>query len=432
MISLHTTAQQPPANAKIYYTDLFDGLSTQPILNRIGWDGSGLTNLVSGLSHPRGIALDVAGGKMYWTEPGIRAIRRANLDGTGIEFLLATADSAGGIALDVAAGKLYWTGGISDPRVRRSNLNGTGVEDLITTGQIAPVGITIDTIRGKLYWTDLEGSLNGTGSIKRSNLNGSNVETLLTGIDEANGVACDAVAGKIYWTETRSKKIQRANLDGTDLKDLVVGLLNPTTISLDLVARKMYWTDSRGIGTGNRILKANLDGSNIETVVNGGFPWGIAVDDGSTECSPHKAKATAQIVNGFLVGYTITDPGCGYTNAPAVLIQGGGGNGATATATVRSGQVTAINITSAGCCYTSVPNIAIGSPPFVPTVSIAVSKVKVTQNVVLGRTYVLQASIDLVTWITTGPPFFADSETIVSEFDVDVSGRFYRISQVAP
>jgi hypothetical protein len=147
-------------------------------------------------------------------------------------------------------------------------------------------------------------------------------------------------------------------------------------------------------------------------------------------CTPHKATATAVLVNGFVVGATITGAGCGYTNAPTVLIQGGGGIGAAATATVIGGQVTAINITDAGCCYTNLPLIVIGSPPFVPTVSIAVSKVKVTQNVVLGRTYVLETSTDLVTWTATGPQFTADSETIVTEFDVDAVGRFFRIRQV--
>ena len=136
------------------------------------------------------------------------------------------------------------------------------------------------------------------------------------------------------------------------------------------------------------------------------------------------------MINGFVIGATISDPGCGYTNAPTVLIQGGGGSGATATATVSGGQITAINITSAGFGYTSVPKVVIGSPPFVPTFSIAVSKVKVTQNVVLGRTYVLEASTDFITWTPTGPPFTAESETIVNEFDVDVTCRFFRLRQV--
>ncbi len=147
-------------------------------------------------------------------------------------------------------------------------------------------------------------------------------------------------------------------------------------------------------------------------------------------CSPHRATATATVVNGFVVGATLTDGGCGYTNAPLVLIQGGGGSGAAATAGVSNGVVVAINIINAGSGYTSVPKIEIASPPFVPTLSIRVSKQRVTQNVVLGRNYVLESSTDRITWTTVRPPFMAISETITEEFDVDDTGRFFRIRQV--
>jgi hypothetical protein len=148
-------------------------------------------------------------------------------------------------------------------------------------------------------------------------------------------------------------------------------------------------------------------------------------------CStPRRATATATIVNGFLVGTTITDSGCGYTNPPTVLIQGGGGTGATATATVSNGVVTGITVTSAGCCYTSTPKVVIGSPPFLPYLNIAVSKVNVTQNVTLGRNYVLESSSNAINWTATGPQFTADSESIVQEFEATVGNRYFRIRQV--
>ena len=135
-------------------------------------------------------------------------------------------------------------------------------------------------------------------------------------------------------------------------------------------------------------------------------------------------------MNGFVVGATITDPGCGYTNAPVVLIQGGGGSGATATAVITNGQVMRIIITDAGFGYDTPPRIAIASPSFVPTLNISVSRVKVTQNVVLGRHYVLDSSSDLARWTVTGQPFTAESETIENEFDVNVTGGFFRIREV--
>lgn len=147
-------------------------------------------------------------------------------------------------------------------------------------------------------------------------------------------------------------------------------------------------------------------------------------------CTPHKAKATAQLVNGFVVDASLTDSGCGYTNAPLVLIQGGGGSGATARAVITDGRVTDIIITDAGIGYETPPRIVIASPPFVPKVSINVSKVNVVQEVVLGRRYVLESSHTGQGWSEALPPFTAISESITNEFDTDLTGRFFRLREV--
>ncbi len=146
-------------------------------------------------------------------------------------------------------------------------------------------------------------------------------------------------------------------------------------------------------------------------------------------CTPRKARATVQLVNGFMVGATITDSGCGYTNAPLVLIEGGGGFGATATAVITDGRVTAIQISDAGFGYEQPPRILIASPPFVPRVSIQVSKVKVIQEVTLGRNYILEASHDSRGWEPVLPIFTATSENITNEFDTELTGRFFRVRE---
>jgi hypothetical protein len=147
-------------------------------------------------------------------------------------------------------------------------------------------------------------------------------------------------------------------------------------------------------------------------------------------CSPHAATATVQISEGAVSAAVVIDPGCGYTNPPAVLIQGGGGTGAKASAQIANGKVTAINVTAAGCCYTNTPAILIGSPPFQPAVSIEVSQVRVRQRVVLGRRYVLEASHNLSGWTPAGPIFTAEAEDLDSVFDVAAMGRFFRIREV--
>ncbi len=147
-------------------------------------------------------------------------------------------------------------------------------------------------------------------------------------------------------------------------------------------------------------------------------------------CTPHKAKATAELVNGFVVNASITESGCGYTNAPLVLIQGGGGSGATARAEITEGKVSRIVITSAGIDYETPPRIVIASPPFVPRLNISVSMVKVAQEIVLGRRYVLESSHNGKNWSEALAPFTAMDESITNEFDADETGRFFRIREV--
>jgi hypothetical protein len=64
-------------------------------------------------------------------------------------------------------------------------------------------------------------------------------------------------------------------------------------------------------------------------------------------------------------GYTVTeieigDPGFGYTAAPFITIEGGGGEGAEAQASIgRSGEITSVKVTNRGRGYVSAPSIRI-------------------------------------------------------------------------
>lgn len=66
----------------------------------------------------------------------------------------------------------------------------------------------------------------------------------------------------------------------------------------------------------------------------------------------------------------------------------------------------------------------------ISALSIKVSKVKVTQNLVIGSNYVLESSFDMNTWTNVGLPFTATIASVTNEFDVDVTGRFFRLRQV--
>jgi len=216
------------AGRKMYWTDI-----SYYTIERANLDGSGREVVThTNPSEPFGIALDVAGGKMYWTvtydDP---KIQRANLNGTGVEDLVAGLSYPTGIALDVAGGKMYWT---DSGKIQRANLDGRGMETLVTG--LSGSWIALDVAGGKMYWT-------GSGKIQRANLDGTGVEDVVTGLSDPAGIALDVAGGKMYWTDYSRHTIQRANLDGTGMELLVAAqlafpgrpLMFPWAIALDLM-----------------------------------------------------------------------------------------------------------------------------------------------------------------------------------------------------
>ncbi len=264
-----------PSNAQtLYWTDIGSSKIQRLDLQA----GIGVEDLLTAgqVSTPIDVAVDQEGGKMYWTEssPADFMIQRANLDGSNVEFVVTHLVSPSGIALDVAGGKIYWTD-IGAGKIQRSNLDGSAVEDLLAfIDVITPIDIALDIAENKIYWT--EGSL-ADFQISRADLDGSNVQFLVTHLVSPSGIALDVDSGKIYWTDLGTGKIQRSNLNGSGMEDLVAtGAIAPVRIALDLLAGKLYWTEASLADF--MISRANLDGSNVEVLVEGlTSPSGLTV-----------------------------------------------------------------------------------------------------------------------------------------------------------
>ena len=200
--------------------------------------------------------------KLYWATGG--KIQRGDLDGSNIEDVVNR--EAASIALDAMNGKIYWTH--ADDGIYRANLSdGTNIEHLVRDNiwSISGGRIALDVAGGKMYWTN--GKTNG---IFRANLDGSNAEEVLklfvgTPLD----IALDVAGGKMYWTQWEGNaSISRANLDGSDV-ELLINPGDRRGIALDVAGGKMYWTDGfDGIGM------ANLDGSNVRNFDTPDFTMG--------------------------------------------------------------------------------------------------------------------------------------------------------------
>ena len=76
--------------------------------------------------------LAVGGGKVYWTEQtsaSAGTVNGANLDGTGVTELVSTLSVPMGIAVDTAGSKVYWTA--SSGKIKRANLDGSRSEKVV-------------------------------------------------------------------------------------------------------------------------------------------------------------------------------------------------------------------------------------------------------------------------------------------------------------
>ena len=177
-------------------------------------------------SAPRRLAIDTANGRLYLTNSRGK-VQRMNLNGSGFQpDLVVNLASPLGIAVDAAGGKVYWTEqtGDNSGRIRRANLNGSNVQ-LVKELTSAPQGLAVDPSNGTLYLT------NAWGKVQRMNLNGSDFQpNFIVNLDSPQGIAVDVVGRKIYWTE--EGKIRRANLNGNSRQDVARGLGTPISIAL--------------------------------------------------------------------------------------------------------------------------------------------------------------------------------------------------------
>jgi hypothetical protein len=121
---------------------------------------------------------------------------------------------------------------------------------------------------GRLFVLDLS-----SGRVFSLNADGSDQKVIVTGCRHPDGIAVDVEAGHIYWTDMgvpnlNDGSIERADLDGRNRRMIVPegGTFTPKQLHLDKKNRKLYWSDREGM----RVMRSNLDGSKIETLVQTG------------------------------------------------------------------------------------------------------------------------------------------------------------------
>jgi hypothetical protein len=122
---------------------------------------------------------------------------------------------------------------------------------------------------GRLFLLEVSGN-----RIHAMNPDGSDKKVIVSDCRLPDGIAIDAEAGHIYWTNMGSTprvddgSIERADMDGKNRRVIVPQgvTYTPKQIQLDKENGKLYWCDREGM----RVMRCNLDGSGLETLVETG------------------------------------------------------------------------------------------------------------------------------------------------------------------
>jgi hypothetical protein len=143
---------------------------------------------------------------------------------------------------------------------------------IVATGGRMPDGIAVDVEAGHVYWTNMGSLGHNDGSIERVGLDGGHRTTIVPegAIHTPKQLQLDKRNGRLYWCDREGMRVMRANLDGSGIETLVQAGSSEADrgdqtkwcvgIAVDAERRQIYWTqkgpDKGGRG---RIFRAGID-----------------------------------------------------------------------------------------------------------------------------------------------------------------------------
>src|SRR5882757_6282788 len=161
---------------------------------------------------------------------------------------------------------------LSEDRVLSMDPDGAN-RKIIATGCRYPDGVVVDVEAGHVYWTNMGVPNLNDGSIERADIDGRNRQTIIPqGVTfTPKQLHLEKASGKLYWSDREGMRVVRANLDGSNVETLVdtsQGDPRPgpdatkwcVGIALDVERGKFYWTQKGGDNAEQgRILRASID-----------------------------------------------------------------------------------------------------------------------------------------------------------------------------
>jgi len=174
-------------------------------------------------------------------------------------------------AIKVNAGRLFFLD-VGGGRVFSSNSDGSDLKVIVSEGRRFPDGVVVDVSAGHIYWTNMGNPGSNDGTIERADLDGGNITDIIPegGTFTPKQLQLDKKNGKLYWSDREGMRVMRSNLDGSDIETLVQTGNDEADrrdakkwcvgIALDVESGKLYWSqkgeDNAGQG---RIFRANFE-----------------------------------------------------------------------------------------------------------------------------------------------------------------------------
>jgi len=244
----------------LYWTNMGNPSANDGSIERSDLDGSNVTHIIppGGTFTPKQLQLDKKNRKLYWCDREGMRVMRANLDGSNIETLVDTSEGDSrpgkdirkhcvGIALDVQGGKVYWTqkgpSNAGDGRIFRANLEipkGQSAAkrkdiELLYEGLPEPIDLELDLANRTIYWTDRgdppRGNTVNRAPMDSSQGNGKKEpEIVFDHLEEGIGIALDLKSSRMFLTDLAGS-VYSANLDGSNKKPVVFAGGNLTGIA---------------------------------------------------------------------------------------------------------------------------------------------------------------------------------------------------------
>ena len=237
-----------PDGGHIYWTIMGKAAADDGVIERSDLDGRNFTTIVpaGGTFTPKQLKLDPVHRKLYWSDREGMRVMRADLDGTHIETLIETGHGdedrrnaekwCVGIALDVAGGKVYWTQKGGDNAgvgsIRRANMEIPTGESPAHRSDIEvlfqrlpePVDLDLDVVHRMIYWTDRGANIVSRAAMDPPRDTYRNARTdqqvLMSELKEAIGIA---LAGDRMYVTDLGGTVYSARLDGSDKRVVLSG-----------------------------------------------------------------------------------------------------------------------------------------------------------------------------------------------------------------